>query len=152
RFVAGGPEQVRATLEQMLEESGADESIVQDMIADPADRRHSHKLLAGAFGSTPRQTWRRARWAPEQSNRPVGSRFSAWKRSSVRLRAQYPEMEIASRGTSRALRTLRIALIDSRSPWAKTCNRSLGVGHVALSTERARKPASDGSGLTSQFR
>ncbi|MDN5895288.1 hypothetical protein BSP109_02149 [Brevibacterium sp. Mu109] len=56
RFVAGGPEQVRATLEQMLDESGADELMVQDMIADPADRRHSHKLLAGAFGLTPRHT------------------------------------------------------------------------------------------------
>ncbi|MDO5499493.1 MAG: MsnO8 family LLM class oxidoreductase [Propionibacteriaceae bacterium] len=50
RFVAGGPEDVRATLEQMIEESGADELMIQDLIADPADRRHSHELLARAFG------------------------------------------------------------------------------------------------------
>src|SRR5690606_21153024 len=34
RFVAGNPSEVRATLEQMAEESGADEIIVQNMIAD----------------------------------------------------------------------------------------------------------------------
>ncbi|MFW6639913.1 MsnO8 family LLM class oxidoreductase [Nocardiopsis algeriensis] len=50
RFVAGGPDEVRATLEQMIEESGADEVMVQNMIADPAARRHSHELLAEAFG------------------------------------------------------------------------------------------------------
>ncbi|MEX3564763.1 MsnO8 family LLM class oxidoreductase [Micrococcus endophyticus] len=49
RFVAGGPDEVRATLEQMLEESGADELMVQDLIADPAARRRSHALLAQAF-------------------------------------------------------------------------------------------------------
>lgn len=54
RFVAGGPEQVRATLEQMIEESGADEVMVQDLISDPADRRHSHRLLAESFGLQPR--------------------------------------------------------------------------------------------------
>lgn len=54
RFVAGGPREVRATLEQMLAESGADELMVQDMIADPADRRHSHALLAETFGLEPR--------------------------------------------------------------------------------------------------
>ncbi len=53
RFVAGGPEAVRATLEQMVSESGADEVMVQDLIADPETRRHSHELLAGAFGLTP---------------------------------------------------------------------------------------------------
>ncbi|WP_010540991.1 MsnO8 family LLM class oxidoreductase [Dietzia alimentaria] len=54
RFVAGGPDDVRATLEQMLDESGADELMVQDMIADPVARRHSHALLAEMFGLTPR--------------------------------------------------------------------------------------------------
>ena len=49
RFVAGTPAQVRATLEQMVEESGADEVMVQDLIADPVDRRRSHELLAEAF-------------------------------------------------------------------------------------------------------
>lgn len=50
RFIAGGPEKVHATIEQMVAESGADEVMVQDMIADPADRRRSHRLLAEAFG------------------------------------------------------------------------------------------------------
>lgn len=49
KFVAGGPDDVRATLEQMLEQSGADELMVQDLIADPVDRRRSHELLAEAF-------------------------------------------------------------------------------------------------------
>ena len=53
RFVAGGPATVRATIEQMVEESGADEVMVQDLIADPAARRHSHALLADAFGLQP---------------------------------------------------------------------------------------------------
>lgn len=50
RFVAGGPETVRATLEQMLEESGADELMCQNLIADPQDRRASHARIARAFG------------------------------------------------------------------------------------------------------
>ncbi|WP_279484646.1 LLM class flavin-dependent oxidoreductase [Actinomadura sp. GC306] len=49
RFVAGGPAEVRATLDQMVEESGADELMVQNLIADPAARRHSHELLAQIF-------------------------------------------------------------------------------------------------------
>lgn len=53
RFVAGGPDDVRATLEQMLEHSGADELMVQNLIADPTDRRRSHDLLASAFGLRP---------------------------------------------------------------------------------------------------
>lgn len=52
KFVAGGPDDVRATLEQMAHESGADEIMIQDMIADPAARRHSHELLAQAFNLT----------------------------------------------------------------------------------------------------
>src|SRR5690606_35864628 len=35
RFVAGGSDSVRATLEQMLAESQADELMVQDLIAEP---------------------------------------------------------------------------------------------------------------------
>lgn len=54
RFVAGGPDDVRATLEQMVAESGADELMVQDLIADPVARRRSHDLLAQAFDLTPR--------------------------------------------------------------------------------------------------
>jgi luciferase family oxidoreductase group 1 len=49
RFVAGSPESVRATLEQMAAESQADEIMIQDMIADPQARRRSHELLADAF-------------------------------------------------------------------------------------------------------
>lgn len=57
RFVAGSPRSVRATLEQMIEESGADELMIQDLLADPADRRRSHELLAEQFGLTaPEQT------------------------------------------------------------------------------------------------
>lgn len=54
RFVAGSPDDVRATLEQMIAESGADEVMIQDLIAEPEARRHSHELLAQAFGLTPR--------------------------------------------------------------------------------------------------
>lgn len=60
RFVAGGPDDVRRTLEQMVSESGADEVMVQDLIAEPKARRHSHELLADAFGLTSRPL------APEQ--------------------------------------------------------------------------------------
>ncbi|HJC28178.1 MAG TPA: MsnO8 family LLM class oxidoreductase [Candidatus Dietzia intestinipullorum] len=54
RFVAGGPDRVRATLEQMMDVSGADELMVQDLIADPEARRRSHALLAEAFGAARR--------------------------------------------------------------------------------------------------
>ena len=50
RFVAGSASEVRATCNQMIEESGADELIVQNMIADPGDRNLSHTRLAKAFG------------------------------------------------------------------------------------------------------
>lgn len=50
KFVAGSPEEVKATLEQMVEESGADELILQNMIPDPEDRARSHELIAKAFG------------------------------------------------------------------------------------------------------
>lgn len=54
RFVSGTPEQAKATLDRMLEESGADELMVQNLIAHPADRRRSHSLLAEAYGVQPR--------------------------------------------------------------------------------------------------
>lgn len=50
RFVAGGPNDVRATLEQMIDESAADELMIQDLIAEPGPRRRSHELLAQSFG------------------------------------------------------------------------------------------------------
>lgn len=53
RFVAGSPDDVRATLEQMIEESGADELIIQDFIVDPEARWHSRALLARALGRAP---------------------------------------------------------------------------------------------------
>lgn len=56
RFVAGGPGEVRETLERMAGDSGADEIMIQDLIADPEDRRWSHALLAEAFGLTPYAT------------------------------------------------------------------------------------------------
>ena len=49
RFVTGGPDQVRATLEQMMEQSGADELMVQDLIAEPTARWRSRELLARMF-------------------------------------------------------------------------------------------------------
>ncbi|MEV4421101.1 MsnO8 family LLM class oxidoreductase [Patulibacter sp. NPDC049589] len=59
RFVAGGPERVRATLEQMLEASGADELMCQNLIAAPEDRRGSHARIAAAFGLEAGRTTRR---------------------------------------------------------------------------------------------
>lgn len=53
RFVAGGPADVRTTLEQMVAESGADEIMVQDLIADPEVRQHSRALLAETFDLAP---------------------------------------------------------------------------------------------------
>lgn len=50
RFVAGDPDQVRETLDQMLEQSQADELMIQNLIADPDDRRASHERLAAIFG------------------------------------------------------------------------------------------------------
>ena len=56
QFVAGSPAEVRATLDQMVEESQADEIMVQNLISDPGDRRHSHQLLADMFDLAPRET------------------------------------------------------------------------------------------------
>jgi luciferase family oxidoreductase group 1 len=52
RFVAGSPAEVRATVEAMVQESGADEVMVQDLIPHPETRRRSHELLAEEFGLT----------------------------------------------------------------------------------------------------
>src|SRR5699024_816084 len=49
RFVAGGPDEVRTTLEHMVEASGADEVMVQDLISDPSARHRAHELLADVF-------------------------------------------------------------------------------------------------------
>lgn len=54
RFVAGDADQVKATLDQMVEESGADELMIQNLIADPDDRRASHARLAAMFELSPR--------------------------------------------------------------------------------------------------
>lgn len=53
-FVAGNPTEVRATLDQMVSESRADELMVYNLIADPGDRRRSHELLAEMFELAPR--------------------------------------------------------------------------------------------------
>jgi luciferase family oxidoreductase group 1 len=50
RFVAGDADTVRATLEEMLQEGEADELMVQNLIADPEDRRASHARIAEIFG------------------------------------------------------------------------------------------------------
>lgn len=54
RFVAGTPDQVRDTLDQMVRESGVDEVIAQDMIARADDRHRSQALLAKAYELNPR--------------------------------------------------------------------------------------------------
>ena len=53
QFIAGNPTEVRATLEQMIAESGADELMIQSFIPDPEDRLRSHELLADLFELVP---------------------------------------------------------------------------------------------------
>jgi luciferase family oxidoreductase group 1 len=54
RFLSvGTPEQVREDLLDRLRRSGADELMVTTNIHDPAERRASYELLAGAFALTP---------------------------------------------------------------------------------------------------
>lgn len=62
RFIAGDPQQVKATLDAMLEASGADELMVQDLIASPEDRRRSHALLAKVYQLEPREVARPETW------------------------------------------------------------------------------------------
>src|SRR5699024_8360137 len=81
RFVDGGPDRVRATLEQMMDGSGADELMVQDLIADPEARRRPHGLLAEAFGAA-RRGWSAGaaagdRWGRSLRLNPPG-RCVAW--------------------------------------------------------------------------
>jgi len=55
RFVAGGPHEVRTTIERMVEQSGADEIMLQSLIADPADRQRSFSLIADTFNLRARE-------------------------------------------------------------------------------------------------
>jgi alkanesulfonate monooxygenase SsuD/methylene tetrahydromethanopterin reductase-like flavin-dependent oxidoreductase (luciferase family) len=50
RITAGTPEQVRAELETLAHQYGADELIVVTITHDHAARRRSYELLAEAFG------------------------------------------------------------------------------------------------------
>ena len=50
RITAGTPEQVRAGLETIAHQYGADEVIVVTITLDHAARRRSYELLAEAFG------------------------------------------------------------------------------------------------------
>jgi alkanesulfonate monooxygenase SsuD/methylene tetrahydromethanopterin reductase-like flavin-dependent oxidoreductase (luciferase family) len=50
RVTAGTPEQVRAGLETLAQQYGADEVIVVTITHDHAARRRSYELLADAFG------------------------------------------------------------------------------------------------------
>jgi luciferase family oxidoreductase group 1 len=53
RFVSvGTPDSVRDQLVRRAERAGADELIVTTNVHDPAERRHSYELLAGAFSLT----------------------------------------------------------------------------------------------------
>jgi alkanesulfonate monooxygenase SsuD/methylene tetrahydromethanopterin reductase-like flavin-dependent oxidoreductase (luciferase family) len=49
QHISGGPYRIRDLLETMTDEIGAEEIVVQDMIARPADRTRSYDLIAGAF-------------------------------------------------------------------------------------------------------
>lgn len=48
RHLSGAPERLASMVEQMATEAGADEVMVQDLIADQRDRLHSYELLANA--------------------------------------------------------------------------------------------------------
>lgn len=50
RAIVGGPETVRARIEQLADEYGADEVMVVTITFDPQARRHSYELLADLFG------------------------------------------------------------------------------------------------------
>jgi alkanesulfonate monooxygenase SsuD/methylene tetrahydromethanopterin reductase-like flavin-dependent oxidoreductase (luciferase family) len=49
RAVVGAPDTVRAGLEQVAEEYGADELMLVTITHDHAARRRSYELVAGAF-------------------------------------------------------------------------------------------------------
>jgi luciferase family oxidoreductase group 1 len=52
-LIAGGPERVRARIEELVVASAADEVIVTSHIHDPAERRGSYARLADALGIAP---------------------------------------------------------------------------------------------------
>lgn len=54
RSISAAPDRLAEMLGSMASEVGADELVLQDMIADPADRQHSYRLIADAVGLTPR--------------------------------------------------------------------------------------------------
>ncbi|MFD8220274.1 hypothetical protein ACFV2U_43035 [Streptomyces sp. NPDC059697] len=56
RQLAGNPATIRDQIEQMTKATGAEEVMVQDVIADPEARAHSRALLAQALGVTPDTT------------------------------------------------------------------------------------------------
>jgi luciferase family oxidoreductase group 1 len=56
RGVIGSPEKVRAELEQLASDYGAEEAIVVTITHDHAARRRSYELLAEAFGLEPSST------------------------------------------------------------------------------------------------
>lgn len=47
--ISAAPDRLREMLETMTVEVGADEFVLQDLIADPTDRQHSYRLIADAF-------------------------------------------------------------------------------------------------------
>ena len=51
--IIGGPETVRAGVEQLVEVTGADELMITTMTHDPADRLRSYDLLAGLWPAAP---------------------------------------------------------------------------------------------------
>jgi luciferase family oxidoreductase group 1 len=53
RHLSGGPARSREWLERLVADSGADEVIVQDLIAHPDDRRRSYQLLAETAALVP---------------------------------------------------------------------------------------------------
>lgn len=52
RVIVGDPAQVRAALLTLAEQTGADELMLTTLLHDPAARRLSYALVAGAFGLT----------------------------------------------------------------------------------------------------
>ena len=52
QHISGGPERVREMLEIMAADLGAEEIVLQDMVARRTDRLRSYELLAEAFELT----------------------------------------------------------------------------------------------------
>jgi luciferase family oxidoreductase group 1 len=53
RQISAAPTRLREMLESMADEVGADEIVLQDLIADPTDRRDSYRLIAETFDLGP---------------------------------------------------------------------------------------------------